>query len=69
MQSSLAIEDLWLKCLGMGFNASPQQLQAIFEGARTPTPNEYDVIAQCLNERLRELGVDKLVPYGDELGL
>jgi hypothetical protein len=38
-------------------------------GPRTPSRTEYDVIVQCLNEQLRELGVSSLVRYGDEIDL
>lgn len=68
-QSGLVIEELWVQCLGMGFNASIERLQAIYDGTEEPTRNDYDLIAQCLNERLKELGVATLVPYRDELGL
>ncbi len=69
IQSGLGIEELWLNCLGMGSNASVEKLQAFFDGTETPSLEEYDLVAQCLNEQLKEIGVDTLVPYGDELEL
>lgn len=65
--SGLLMQDLWLDCLGMGFNASVERLQAIFDGTETPSPHDYDLIAQCLNERLKDLDVGTRVPYGDEI--
>ena len=67
--SGLAVQDLWLLCLGMGFNESVEDLQAILDGTRAPSRHDYDVIAQCLNERLRDLGVRSQVPYAGEVAL
>lgn len=63
------IDELWLDCVGMGFNATPEKLRAIFDGTEPPSRYDYDVIAQCLNERLKDLDVGTLVPYGDEIDM
>ncbi len=69
MQSGLAIHDLWLQCFGMGFDGSVKTLEAIFEGTEGLSRRDYDLIAHCLNEHLKDLGVDALVPYGEEIDI
>lgn len=66
-QTGLGVRDLWFNCFGMGFNESVERLEAIFDGTETPSCQDYDLIAHCLNERLAELGVGTLVPYCEEL--
>ena len=68
-QSGLGIDELWMECFGMGFNGSVETLGAIFDGTETPSRGDYDLIAQCLNERLKEIGVRRLVPYREELDI
>jgi hypothetical protein len=63
------IQDLWLDCLGMGFNASVEKLQAILDGTEEISRHDYGVIAQCLNERLKDLGMGTPVPFGDEIDI
>ena len=68
-QSGLGIHDLWLECLGMGFAGSVEKLQEILDGTEALSRRDYDLIAQCLNERLRDLEMDTLVPHADEIDL
>jgi hypothetical protein len=68
-QCGLAVDDLWLQCFGMGFDGSVGTLEAIFSGTKRPSRGDYDLIAHCLNEHLKELGVDPLVPYFDEIDI
>ena len=69
LQSGFAIHDLWLQCFGMGFDGSVESLEAIFEGTEPLSRGDYDLIAHCLNERLKELGMEVLVPYGEEIDI
>ena len=69
MAGGLDLQELWLECFAMGFNGSVGRLQDILDGTERLSRSEYDLIAQCLNERLREAGDSELVPYADEIDL
>ena len=68
-RAGVSVNDLWVECISLGMNAPIDRLQGMLNGTRAPSRHEYDVIAHCLNEHLRELGHSDHVPYGDELGL
>jgi hypothetical protein len=69
VQADLSVPDLWVECVALGSNESIDDLVAVLDGSKTPSRRRYDVIAQCLNEHLRELGDVRLVPYGEDIGL
>jgi len=55
--------ELWLACFALGANASPDELDRYLTGHVQPSVAEHNVIAQALNERLHDLGLDHPVPY------
>jgi hypothetical protein len=63
------VEDLWTECVALGANASIEELEAILNGTRSPSVREYDLIAHSLNERLVDLGLNRPVPYAEDVGL
>jgi hypothetical protein len=69
VQAGLSLPDLWVECVALGGNESIDNLAAVLDGSEIPSRRRYDVIAQCLNEHLRELGDARLVPYGEDIGL
>lgn len=65
--SGLTLEDLWFGCLSVGESPGPGGLAAALAGRRELTDHQHDVVAQALNDRLIEMGLDHLVPYAGEL--
>jgi hypothetical protein len=61
--ASLTLDDLWLRYFGLGGDASPLELDGFLAGVIEPTPYQYDIVAQALNERFTELKMDRPVPY------
>ena len=68
-QAGFQIEELWTQYLALGGNEPIDRLRAFLDGTSIPPRRDYDLLAHCLNERLRDLGTDNPVPYGDDLGL
>jgi hypothetical protein len=67
-EAGLSFEQLWIECLALGATAPMDELGAFLLGSVIPTREQYDVVAQAVNERRRPLGYGDL-PYGDELEL
>ena len=68
-QAGFQVEELWTQYLALGGNEPIDRLRAFLEGSSVPSRQDYDLLAHCLNERLRDLGTDNPVPYGDDLEL
>jgi len=62
----LSISDLWLRYVELGGMGTAFELEAYLCGALLPTPYEYDVLAQTLNERFCEIGGGYTIPYSDD---
>ena len=62
----LATSALWVRYFGLGGMGTALEVEAYLFGALRPTEQEYDVLAQALNERFGELGGDQAVPYSDD---
>ena len=62
-QAALSIGQLWWSYLALGGTASPTGLAAFLSGALRPDTQQYDLIAQALNDHLTDLGKDQPVPY------
>jgi hypothetical protein len=62
----LSVSALWLRYFGLGGMGTALELEAYLFGALRPTTQEYDVLAQTLNERFDQLGDDRAIPYSDE---
>jgi hypothetical protein len=65
--ADLSVPDLWLRCCAIGGDLTPGQLQQVLDGAAFPSPAEYDVVAQALNDTFLERGDDHPVPYAEDL--
>ena len=68
-RAGFQVEELWTQYLALGGTEPVDRLAAFLDGSRVPSRQDYDLLAHCLNERLRDLGADNPVPYGDDLGL
>ena len=55
--------ELWLACFALGADASEVELDRFLRGLAVPSAFEHNVIAQALNERLHDLGLDRPVRY------
>lgn len=59
----MTLRELWLRYFELGGRAHALELDAILHGAFRATEPDGDRIAQALNERFTELGLDRPVPY------
>jgi len=65
-EAGLSHGELWLRYFELGGMSTGSELEAYLYGALRPSPHDYDVIAQALNERFVELGGNHPVPYADD---
>jgi len=65
--ANLSSDDLWWRYFALGGTASPHQAAAMLLG-ESPIPwQQYDVLAQALNEEFIGLGMDHPVLYREDL--
>lgn len=65
--SGLSMAELEAGCLGIGDDMTQFDLALALSGRGSLPDGRYDVIAQAINDRLVELGLDHLVPSVGEL--
>ena len=65
--AGLTVQDLWVRCYGLGGMATHTELAAYLSGEGEPSAVEYDVIAQALNDWHIERGENHPVPYATGL--
>jgi hypothetical protein len=63
--AALSHTDLFVRYFELGGMSSAVELEAFCYGMLQPTPHDYDVLAQALNERFSELGLYYPVAYSD----
>jgi hypothetical protein len=63
--SGLSRHQLWLRCIGLGGNASAAEIAAFVWGQEQPSSYQHNIIAQALNEYFSERGEDHPVAYSD----
>ncbi len=66
VQAGMKPGEVWLAYFALGGMESPGVVQAILDGSVVPSPADYDILAQALNERFVDRGGDHPVPYRDE---
>ena len=59
--------DLWIAAVGLSGVMGLADIRRILSGEHEPTRHEYTVLAQALNERFQDLGLDHPMNYWDEL--
>ena len=64
--AQLSRTELWWAYFGLGGNATPLQLRDFLTGATRPGRPDHDRLAQALNERFSEIGLDSPIPYFDQ---
>ena len=62
----MSLNDLWLAYFALGGAVQPEGMRAYLNGSHVG-PFDYDVLAQAINERYLEDGLDHPVPYLDDL--
>jgi hypothetical protein len=62
-EAGLSLDELWLRYFELTGQASLLELEAYLEGVLVPDRLQHDLIAQALNERYLELGMEERVPY------
>jgi hypothetical protein len=63
--AELSIDDLWLRYFALGGEADRFELDAYLNGAIALPPLQHDVLAQAINERLREIAPPP-APFSEE---
>jgi hypothetical protein len=62
----LSQAELWARYFALGGGATPDELEAVVEGASTLGAHEHDVLVHALNERSIELGSSRRWPYSED---
>jgi hypothetical protein len=62
-QAMLSFDDLWIRYLGLGGEATHDEMRGYVEGTARPSSHEHDVLAHALNERFMDMDMDSPVPY------
>ncbi len=65
--AEMSFLELWIAYYALGGAAGPEVVRSYLGGRHTGA-FDYDVLAQAINERYLEHGLDHPVPYRDELG-
>lgn len=65
--SDLGLDELWIRCFGLGGLLGVVELRATLDDERRPTSCEHDVIAQALNEYFLDCGLPRTVIYSEGL--
>lgn len=66
-QLGLTVGQLWLECMRLGGNLSPDGLNTYLDGGPELTDYEHDVIAHALNERFSDRDGGRPLAYADQL--
>jgi len=59
----LSDPDLWLRYFSLGGMSTPAEVESYLHDEFAPSDHDHDVLAQALNERFEELGLDHPVGY------
>ena len=64
-RSGMSHRELWLRYVGIGGDAGELELEAYLLALLRPSPLQYDLIAQAINEHFIDHGGDHPVRYAD----
>jgi hypothetical protein len=68
LRAGLTPEGLWLRYFSLGGIADALQVEAYLAGLVPLPGHEYDILANAVNERLGDLGVDGRLRYTFDAG-
>lgn len=63
----LSMADLWWAYFALGGNATPTEVSAMVTGRSRPERMDHDILAQAINDRFLDLGLDHPVAYASDL--
>jgi hypothetical protein len=64
----LDADSLWRGYVAVGGSELPRVVDDLLAGRQTLEPNEYDFLAQAINDHAVSLGQRSVVPYFHQLG-
>ncbi len=64
----LTLYDIWFGYVGVGGNASLQQVQNWLTGVAEPGDRDHDLMAQAFNDCFVDQGMNHPVAYAETLG-
>ncbi len=64
----LSLHDVWLGYISVGGNAPLREVQGWLTGLAEPGDDDHDLMAQALNDRFVDQGLNHPVAYTDTLG-
>jgi hypothetical protein len=59
----MTLNELWSAYISLGGSASPLEMETYVFGTTEPIRKQHDILAQALNERFMDLGLDHPTPY------
>ena len=62
----LSVPELWLEYVAIGGNATWPEVRSFLDGAGGLPDTDHDMLAQALNDRFTDLGMNHPIPYSDE---
>lgn len=62
-RAGLDPRQLWWAYAILGGTASEDTVEGFLDGRSVLDPDQYDILAQAVNDRLVELGIDHRAPY------
>ncbi|TCK22507.1 hypothetical protein [Pseudonocardia endophytica] len=65
--SELTVDELRRSSTRLGETVGDAELESALTGGRELDDDQYDVVAQAINERLVEIGLTPMIPRADEI--
>lgn len=64
----ITLSELWVGYFAVGGNATVAEVDEWLAGESTPSPGDHDLVAQALNDRFLERGLNHPIAYSDAAG-
>ena len=65
--TGMSPEDLWVGYLAVGGSQLPAYVDEVLTGRRPLVPDQYDLLAQAVNDRSVHLGQPPSMPYFSDI--
>jgi len=65
--SELTLDELRRSCARLGGLVGRAELESALTGGHELDDDQYDIVAQAINERLVEIGLTPMIPRADEI--
>ncbi|MDQ1437964.1 MAG: hypothetical protein QOK43_1593 [Acidimicrobiaceae bacterium] len=63
----LSVSQVWIAYFAIGGNARQRDVESWLSGATYAPDREHDLLAVALNEELAARGLDRMVPYRNDV--